>query len=448
MLVSGLAGVAPRAAAGPGEASPDHRLFLVQGGDLVARGDPVRVGDRVTLLLPLDASGSAPHPRLISVPAAAVDWETTGRYAAAVRAARYAAAHGAADFERLSADVARALNAIAFTDDPQARRVLAQRTRERLLAWTERSHGYRADDIAEIVALLDAAVAADNAAGHLELGLVAITGRPHLMPILPAPNQQEIVARALTASRLTPVPEERIAILRDVLAVLEDPGSDLGAEWRALTRAVAVRDLDAEAQHAQAFAVLRADALARATAGARRADVRGVESVLDDVRLRYAALGARYPGQLAALSAALQQQLADARARRLEQDRQWYAASIVRDYGARAQNALAGLAAARGTLEDIRLLAGPPVAALAGLDARLSAAAGEFGLAAPPAELRRVHELLRQALLLAAGAASGRQQAVRDGDLDAAWDAAAAAAGALLLLDHAAAQLDPILPSL
>ena len=65
----------------------------------------------------------------------------------------------------------------------------------------------------EIVALLDEAVSAGaDAAGDLSVSLVATTARPRALPILPDPSLQEIIARALTAARLTPVPEERLAI--------------------------------------------------------------------------------------------------------------------------------------------------------------------------------------------------------------------------------------------
>ena len=381
-LVSGsiLAAAPPAASAQTGAQQPPFRLFLAQGGDLVIRGDYVRVGDRVVVLLPLHDDEALRPSQLVTVPAAAVDWDTTGRYAAAVRAARYAAAGGPADFRRMSAEVAQALNEIAFSDDPQARTALAQRTRRRLLDWTEANHGYRAQEVMEIVALLDEAVAANtDAAGDLSVSLVATTARPHPFPILPDPDLQAIVARALSASRLTPVPEERLAILRAVVATLDDSRGALGAEWRAVTRAIAARDLEAEARAGAAYAELR-----RTTA--------------------------------------------------------------IRAYRAGVRVAMERFAAARGALDDIRLVAGPSAAALTSLERRLRAAADDLAGHAPPVEVRPSHDLLRQAFRLAAGAARQRFLAVQHAHPRAAWDSAAAAAGALMLFDRAAVGLDRSLP--
>ena len=448
-LLSGLiAAAAPTAAAAqadPGQ--PPFRIFLAQGGDLVVRGDYVRVGERVVFLLPLQEEAQGPA-QLVTVPAAAVDWDTTGQYAAAVRAARYAAASGPADFRRMSAEVAHALNEIAFTDNPQARRDLAQRTRQRLLDWTEANHGYGAHEVVEIVALLDEAVSAGaDAAGDLSVSLVATTARPRALPILPDPSLQEIIARALTAARLTPVPEERLAILHAAVATLDDPHSALGAEWRAVTRAIAARDLDAETRSAAAYVELRRTALTEAAGHARRADVGGVRSVLDTVQARDNELGGRNPDQLAALRAALEAHLADARALRLENDRRLQRTAASRAYLAGARAAMDRFAASRAALDDIRSVAGPSLSVLAGLERRLQAAADDLAGHAPPIEVRPAHDLLRQAFRLAAGAAQQRFVAVRNADLRAAWDSAAAAAGALMLFDRAARSLPQTEPN-
>ena len=362
------------AQAGPHE--PSFRLFLTQGGDLIIRGDYVRVGDRVVFLLPLHEDEALRPSQLVTVPAAAVDWDTTGQYAAAVRAARYAAAGGPADFRRMSGEVAQALNAIAFTDDPQTRKALAQRTRQRLLDWTETNHGYRAQEVVEIVALLDEAVSVGtDADGDLSVSLVATTARPQPLPVLPDPSLQEIIARALTAARLTPVPEERLAILHAAVATLDDPHSAVGAEWRAVTRAIAARDLDLERDR-----------------------------------------------------------------RRLQRT------AAARTYHAGVKVVMDRFAASRAALDDIRLLAGTSVAVLASLERRLQDAADDLAGHAPPIEIRPSHDLLRQAFRLATGAARQRLQDVQNADPRAAWDSAAAAAGALMLFDRAAVLLDRSLP--
>lgn len=385
-VVAGLLSVSIAAAAVQDDPhQPSFRLFLTQGGDLVLRGDYVRVGDRVVFLLPLHEDEAVRASQLVTVPAAAVDWDTTAQYAAAVRAARYAAAGGPADFGRMSGEVAQALNAIAFTDDPQTRKALAQRTRQRLLDWTEANHGYRAQEVVEIVALLDEAVAADTgAAGDLSVSLIATTASPHPLPVLPDPSLQEIIARALTAARLTPVPEERSAILHAALATLDDPHSAVGSEWRAVTRMIAARDLEAH--------------------------------------------------------------LADARALRRERDRRLQRTAAAHRYHAGVKAVMDRFTASRAALDDMRLAAGPTFAVLASLERRLQDAADDLAGHAPPVEIRSSHDLLRQAFRLAAGAARQRLRAVQNADPRAAWDSAAAAAGALMLYDRAAVKLDRSLP--
>lgn len=385
---------APPEAAAEADPAPFSRIFLEHGEDLVAYGDYARVGDRVVFSLPLTAEPAAGGAQLVGIPAGTVDWETTERYAESVRDARHAAARG---------------------------------------------------DAVQVVALLDAAAAADTAtaAGDgVRLSLVAAAARSRPMPLLPPPSLQEIVARALTVSRLTRVPEERIAILRGAVAALGDPRGAVDAEWRAATRAAAARDLDAELRSEAGYLQLGRTALDDAAAYAQRADVRGVRSVVDAVLERDGALGRRRPNYLSSLLTALDGHLADARAQRLERDRRQLRAEEVRRYGDAISEALRQLAGARTLLDDVRLLAGPDAGDLPALSGRFAETAGALRVRAPAAGAGPAHDLLRQASTLAARAARGRYEAVRDGDLRAAWNAAASAAGALMLFDRAAAEFD------
>lgn len=385
---------APSEAAAEAAPAPFSRIFLEHGEDLVAYGDYARVGDRVVFSLPLTAEPAAGGAQLVGIPAGTVDWETTERYAESVRDARHAAARG---------------------------------------------------DAVQVVALLDDAGAADtaDAAGDgVRLSLVAAAARSRPMPLLPPPSLQEIIARALTVARLTRIPEERIAILRGAVAALGDSRSAVDAEWRAATRAAAVRDLDAELRSEAGYLQLGRTALDDAAAYAQRADVRGVRSVVDAVLERDGALGRRRPDYLSSLLAALDGHLADARAQRLERDRRQLRAEEGRRYGDAISEALRQLAGSRALLDDVRLLAGPDAGALPALSGRFAETAGALRVRAPAAEAGPAHDLLRQAFTLAARAARGRYEAVRDGDLRAAWDAAASAAGALMLFDRAAAEFD------
>lgn len=382
---------APPEAAAEAAPAPFSRIFLEHGEDLVAYGDYARVGGRVVFSLPLTAEPAAGGAQLVGIPAGTVDWETTERYAESVRDARHAAARGGA---------------------------------------------------VQVVALLDDAGAADAAGDGVRFSLVAAAARSRPMPLLPPPSLQEIIARALTVARLTRVPEERIAILRAAVAALGDSRSAVDAEWRAATRAAAVRDLEAELRSEAGYLQMGRTALDDAAAYAQRADVRGVRSVVAAVLERDGALGRRRPDYLSSLLAALDGHLADARAQRLERDRRQLRAEEGRRYGDAISEALRQLAGSRALLDDVRLLAGPDAGALPALSGRFAETAGALRVRAPAAEAGPAHDLLRQAFTLAARAARGRYEAVRDGDLRAAWDAAASAAGALMLFDRAAAEFD------
>mgnify|MGYP003309664530 CR=1 FL=1 len=202
--------------------APLYRIFLGQGADLVSYGDYVLVDDRVIFSLPLTADLSQRNDQLVSVPADVIDWISTARYADAVRASQHVATRGDVDFENISAEVAHALNEIAFTEDVSKRIALAQNARERLIYWAELNRGYRSDDILQVVALLDEAILSDSApsaTSSVSVSLIATTERPDLVPLLPVPTLQEIIARALIVSRLTSVAAERVSILLSLIHI-------------------------------------------------------------------------------------------------------------------------------------------------------------------------------------------------------------------------------------
>ena len=421
-----------------------YRIFLDRGEDLVTHGDYARVGENVVFSLPLGLDLSRRQAQLVSIPAVAVDWVTTERYADAVRASRYASTRGEVDFARMSAHVAHALNEIAFTDSESARSALALDTRQQLISWADGHYGYRADDIAEIVSLLDAATGVDpGAAGQegLSLSLVATTEHPPAMPLLPSPTLQEIIERALVVSRLTLVPVERVSVLHATIAVLDDPQHSLDDGWRERTRAAASDELSLELRTNESYAQLGQTALDQAAAYADRADVRGVQSVVDDVVERDAELGHKRPNHLSALLTTLDTRLMDARALRLERDRWQLRVEAVLAYRRDVEDVLQEFTTQRAMLDDIRLLAGPDASDLPKLSTGFTQASRRLTERVPPVEVQRLHELLRQSLTLAGSAARGRYQAIQNGDLQAAWDSAAAAAGALMLFEHVTEEL-------
>ena len=422
-----------------------YRIFLGQGADLVSYGEYVLVDDRVVFSLPLTADFSQGNAQLVSVPADAVDWISTARYADAVRASQHVAIQGDVDFADISADVAHALNKIAFTENALKRVTLAENARVRLIGWAESNRGHRSDEVLQIVALLDEVILSGpgpSATRGVSVSLIATTERPDLVPLLPAPTLQEIIARALIVSRLTSVAAERVSILHAVIALLDAPDSTLDTDWRNSTRAGAARDLNFEREIDTAYADLRRDALDLADRYADQADVRGVRSVLDSVLVRDKTLGRKRPNHLSAVLAALDFHLAAARSLRLERDRWKLQVEIVREYSNSVKDFRNRFVALSSQLEDIRLLAGPDVGELTNLNLKFAKVAQTLDRNVPPVEIQPVHDLFQQSLTLAERAARGRHEAVQVGDLSAAWDSAAAAAGALMLFERATEELE------
>ena len=421
-----------------------YRIFLQQGGPLVSYGDYVRVDDRVIFSLLLSADLRQGRTQLVSVSAAVVDWATTERYSDAARGERYATRRGEAAFNAMSADVARVLNEIAFTGNPERQLRVARETRQRLVTWTEANYGYRADDIAEVVALLDEAIAGLGAVGGegaFSVSLVATTARPSRMPLLPEPSLQEIIAQALTVAQLTPVPAERLSVLQAVVGLLDDPASNLPPGWSQTTRALADRELQDELRIEQDYTDLARTVLTRASAYAGQADVRGVQSVLDEMLVRDEVLGRRRVDYMSAVISAVEARLSDAQELRLARDGWQLRIDSFRQYQTEVSGALTQFGQTRTMLDDIRLLAGPDAGSLMNLVDRLTQTVSALDRTVSPGEVRPVHDLFRQAFVLAARAASERYRAVLGGDLPTAWTAASAAAGSMLLFDRATQEL-------
>src|SRR4051812_29179377 len=71
------------------------RVFLNDGTAVVSYGEFARVGDRVVFSMPIGAGGAAssavPVLHVVNIPADAVDWPATSRYAESARFAHYVA---------------------------------------------------------------------------------------------------------------------------------------------------------------------------------------------------------------------------------------------------------------------------------------------------------------------------------------------------------------------
>ena len=420
-----------------------YRIFLRDGATLVSYGEFARVAGRVVFSIPLGDVERAPQLEVVSVPEASVDWDKTDRYAEAARANRYAQTRGEDDFTLLSSEIARVLNEVALTSDSQRRLAMLKDARRALAEWPAKNYGYRAQDVAQLSAMLDEVLSELRvAAGEssFDLSLVASPMAPAAMPLMPAPTAHETVEQAIVAARATPEPAERMSLLRAITDALrptvrEDPRA------AATYRRVAL-DLDRELRVERAYVELADRALASADKRARRADVRGIQGVIARVLRKDDSLGRLRPQESGALLAALDARLDNARRLRLARDAWEARADVLRAYRRRMSRVVDPLRRSRSWLEDIRQLAGPGSRDLDELQRRAGGSARDLDLVVAPPELDAAHRLVASAIQMTIRAAATRRAAIDEASMKTAWDASAAAAGALMMLDRALGELD------
>lgn len=422
-----------------------YHIFLTDGSTVVSYGEYSRVGDQVIFSMPLGADQADPRLHLVSIPSATVDWTTTERYAESARYAHYAETRGESDFVLMSSEVARALNEIALTEDRQAQLRIAEQARNTLMAWPRRHYGYRANDVRQVVSLLDEAISEIRiAAGEqrFDLSFVAVAESPPSMPLMPRPTLQETIAQVLGAARVTTVPAERMSLLHAAMGLLDEGAASLPGQWVDSTRALASGALASELKVERAYAELSSSMLDRAESHAAAANVRGVEGLVRKIRQEDMDLGARRPNLVSALRAAVDGRLTAARQLRLERDRWALRIKGYRSYQRALSGPYARFVKSKPMLVDIRALAGPDPDAFTRLDRQLDDAAGTLDLTTPPIDLQAVHDLLIRAVQLAQAAVDVRREAVASGNLRTAWDASSVASGSLMLFARAQAELE------
>ena len=156
-------------------------------------------------------------------------------------------------------------------------------------------------------------------------------------------------------------------------------------------------------------------------------------------------LGGKRPGEMAALLAALDMRLDEARRLKLARDAWAMRLGSIREYRERISSPVERLAGFRRWLEDIRNLSGPEPKFLRPLAERARLAHLELMGVTAPAEAQSVHGLLSAALHMTRQAAELRMNAVSSNDIKLAWDASAAAAGAINLGEKAIEELQRLL---
>jgi hypothetical protein len=432
------------ASAGAAE-TPTSRVFLLDGTTLGCAGDYARVDDRIVFSMPLGTERDGqPRLQLVTLPASRVDWERTDRYRDAVRAARYAETRGEADFTAMTAEVAQTLNDIAFTADPARKLALAEDARRRLIGWPTEHFGYRANEVRDIVALLDEAVSdlrAASGAQSFDLDLVAMAV-PEPAPLLAPPTPRDVVAQALAAADATDVVEERVGLLSAVVRYLDSPDSaGLGDTARLAARTFAGRRLDDERRADRDHEKLGRELTSASAARLARADVRGIEKLVSSIDRRDAALGRLRPDRIRTITSALSDDLAAARRLRLARDQWRLRIAAYRSYTRLVRRALVSLDLMQAGLEDIKRLAGPDQSRLSRMTSLADRAVRELQLVVPPADLATVHTLLQSACEMGRSAVRIRFEAVSSGSMPVAWNASAAAAGSLMLVAQARDEL-------
>ena len=420
------------------------RVFLNDGSSVVSYGEFARVDDEVVFSMPLGAPNREPRLQLITLPASLVNWQRTDRYALSARYQRYAATRGEADFAALSAEVAAMLNQIASTTEKARTLEIAAEARRLLVAWPATHFGYRQSDVTDIVTLIDEAVSGlstTDGSGSVELSLIAPAPSIEIEPVLGMTTPRDQVTRLVTLASLVPRAADRTTLLRAALNLLKDPSidiptDDVGAARRSLESRLR-EEAAVDAQYARLSKRLADDA--RRAAGS--AYVGGVERALGEVDRQDVRLGGKRPETISALKTEVAAQLEAARDLRLRRDQWLVRQRVYREYVDSVSAQVLQLVKAQSSLDAIRRLAGPSPSRLATLKDVLNGGADRLQRMGAPDQMQVAHELLVTAWRFAENAAATRYTAVVSGDLATAWQASSAAAGSLLLLGRAQAEL-------
>jgi hypothetical protein len=424
------------------------RIFLNDGGTLVSFGEFARLGGRVVFSVPIGDVTANPTLQVLTIDETLVDWMRTDAYAAAVRAKHYASTRGEEDFALLTGQVTAALNDIALTADPKRRLAMAEEARRNLAAWPAANYGFKAAEVAQLVSIFEDVIAemrVEAGLGQFDLSLVATTQPPPPVELLPAPDQRSSFEMAYRSAMLASEPAERTALLRALSSSMTAaPG---GATWAAPLRRRIDSALAAEARTDRAYRDLSASSLKAARQLVARADVQGLQGIIARALTSDGALGGRRPGEMAALLAALDFELNEARKLRLARDAWAMRREIISEYRGQISAPVERMKQFRKWLESIRNLDGPDPKFLRPLDDRARLAHLELMGVTPPAEAQGAHGLLAAALHMTRQAAALRRNAVSSNDIKIAWDASAAAAGALTLAEQGLGELQRLISS-
>jgi hypothetical protein len=400
------------------------------------------------LSVPIGDIGGSPKLQLIGIPESAVDWSRTDAYTTAVRAHRYAETRGEEDYAILSGHVTLALNDITTEPNPVRRLAMAEEARRNLAAWPAANYNYRAEDVARMVALFDDAISEMKAAAGqrgFNLALVATTLPPPPMALMQAPDTRATLEMAFSAASVTTDASERASLLRTLSEDLQY--APAAVPWAHELRTRVNAALAVEVRTDRAYSTLTASSMKAAAAAAARTDVGSLKNIIARALRTDESLGRTRPAEMAALLAALDARLDEARRVRLARDAWLLRVEALKEYRKAIESPLDRLGSFRKWLEAIRDLSGPDPRFLRPLEDRAALGHLELGRVTPPAEAQAAHGLVSAALHMTKQAAALRRNAILSNDIKMAWDGSAAAAGALTLAQRALDELDRLISS-
>ena len=425
------------------------RVFLTDGTSLVSYGEPARVGDRVVFSLPTSASLTDPELQLINLSADHVDWDRTSRYAESARSARYMVTQADVHYAMLTAEVGQALNDISQTTDPARRLEIVERARKVLADWPASHFNYKQAEINQMVGMLDEAIVELRAAAgvqRFDLNFVTSAApAPEREPMLPPPTSKEMVEQTLTAARFSDSSVERVSLMTVALAIVERDADVLPSDWRTEIRKSTKATIAGELATDRQYQTLTARVLGLSDSRARNADVRGLQRLLTEIQERDETLGSRRPEAVNALIQTVEAKLDAARELRLARDRWALRQEDFDKYRLSVETPIERFNRLKPALEDIKALAGSSPWTLGAIQRGTTQVLKNMSEIMPPEEFQAAHALLVSAVQMADSAAKIRREAALTGSMPRAWDASAAAAGALMLGSNARTEIQSLL---
>jgi hypothetical protein len=264
-----------------------------------------------------------------------------------------------------------------------------------------------------------------------------------LEPLLGMPAPNELIGQILAAARLAERSSEKVALLQSALALAHEAAAAI-PNSRGL-RENLERQIREELAIDERYARLADRWLPVAARASAQARIDDIEKILARIQREDRRLGQKRPDVIQAINTSLRSHLNDARRLRLLRDQWLLRRSIYRRYEDSVSSHLLQLVKAQPALQAIKGLEGPSPSALTTLRWRLEGGANMLKLLKIPEEVRGTHDLLLGAWQFAESAVRTRHEAIQSGDMQAAWRASSAAAGALMMIERVQGELRSLL---